>query len=125
MSGSRKLEIRLKRIYEEPAPNDGFRCLVDRIWPRGISKEKAGIDDWKKELAPSTRLRKWFGHDPDRFDGFRKRYMKELNGHRGQLSELRRRARNSRLTLVYAARDEEHNQAVVLRDVLRRGLPKS
>ncbi len=125
MSGSRKIEVRLKRIYEEPASNDGFRCLVDRIWPRGISKEKARIDDWQKELAPSTRLRKWFGHDPDRFDGFRTRYLKELNGHRDQLSELRRRAGEGRLTLVYAARDEEHNQAVVLREVLRRGLPKS
>jgi len=125
MSGSRKLEVRLKRIYEEPASNDGFRCLVDRIWPRGISKEKARIDDWQKELAPSTRLRKWFGHDPDRFGGFRTRYLKELNGHRDQLSELRRRAGEGRLTLVYAARDEEHNQAVVLREVLRRGLPKS
>lgn len=124
MARTKKLDLRLKRPQEGAASNDGYRVLVDRIWPRGISKEKARIDEWKKEVAPSTKLRKWFGHDPDRFDGFRKRYLKELEDHRDELAELRRRARDGRLTLVYAAKDEDHNQAVVLREVLRRGIPK-
>lgn len=118
------MDIRLKRAYDSPAPSDGYRLLVDRLWPRGVSHERAKLDEWDRELAPSTELRKWFGHDPDRFDEFRRRYMRELAGRRDRLTELRRRARGGALTLVYSAHDSEHNDAVVLAEVLRRGLPK-
>ena len=114
------MDIRLKRAYEPASPADGYRVLVDRLWPRGVSKQRAMLDDWQKELAPSTELRQWFGHEPRRFPEFRRRYLDEL---RSRLAELRRRARDGALTLVYAARDAEHNEAVVLADVLRRGLP--
>lgn len=120
MSGS--LDIRLKRVYDKAAENDGHRVLVDRIWPRGISKEKAKVDEWLKDLGPSTDLRKWFDHDPEKFDRFRDRYIGELDDHRDELAELRDHARDGRLTLVYSAKDEEHNQAVVIAEVLRRGL---
>ncbi len=118
------VDIRLKRAYEPASPSDGHRVLVDRLWPRGISKEHAKLDEWEKEVAPSTELRKWFGHEPSRFDEFRRRYIDQLRGERSRLSALRRRAREGTLTLVYSAHDEEHNDAVVLADVLRRGLPK-
>jgi uncharacterized protein YeaO (DUF488 family) len=111
-------DVRLKRAYEPPDRKDGCRILVDRLWPRGVSKSDAGIDEWLKDLAPSTALRKWFGHDPDRWDAFRRRYAKEIHGHPEQLAHLRERARQGPLTLVYSARDEVHNDAVVLRDVL-------
>ena len=110
--------IRLKRAYEPPATGDGHRVLVDRLWPRGVSKSDAAIDDWLKALAPSTDLRKWFGHAPDRWEEFRKRYRAELTGHDNELDRLRDAARNGTVTLVYAARDETHNDAVVLREVL-------
>ena len=99
--------------------------LVDRLWPRGVSKEQAKLDEWDHELAPSTQLREWFGHEPDRFPEFRRRYVDELRANRPRLRELRRHARTGTLTLVYSAHDSEHNDAVVLADVLRRGLPKS
>jgi len=118
------VDIRLKRAYEPASPSDGDRVLIDRLWPRGVSKEQAKLDEWEKELAPSTELRKWFGHEPSRFDEFRRRYIDQLRGERSRLSALRRRAREGTLTLVYSAHDEEHNDAVVLADVLRRGLPK-
>ncbi|MDQ3876135.1 MAG: DUF488 family protein [Actinomycetota bacterium] len=114
------MDIRLKRAYERPAASDGERILVDRIWPRGVSREEAHLDEWAPELAPSTELRRWFRHDPARFDEFRRRYTAELAAQKGKLGELRRRARNGTLTLVYAARDEEHNNAVVLAEILRR-----
>jgi uncharacterized protein YeaO (DUF488 family) len=117
-------DVRLKRAYEPVAATDGYRVLVDRLWPRGISRERARIDEWAKELAPSPGLRTWFGHDPARFDGFRRRYVEELRERRALLSRLRSRARAGTLTLVYAARDEGRNDAVVLADVLRRGLPR-
>jgi uncharacterized protein YeaO (DUF488 family) len=99
--------------------------LVDRLWPRGVSKQQAELDDWEKELAPSRELREWFGHEPDRFPEFRRRYIDELRANAPRrLRELRRRARTGRLTLVYSAHDSEHNDAVVLAEVLRRGLPK-
>jgi uncharacterized protein YeaO (DUF488 family) len=116
--------IRLKRAYEPAATSDGYRVLVDRLWPRGISRERAKLDEWERELAPSTKLRQWFGHDPSRFEGFRRRYTEELRDQRSRLTELRRRARSGTLTLVYSARDTEHNDAVVLAEILRRGLPK-
>jgi uncharacterized protein YeaO (DUF488 family) len=110
--------IRLKRAYEKPSPADGTRILVDRLWPRGISREKAALDGWMKEIAPSTELRKWFAHDPKRWEEFRRRYSEELRAHPERLEELRSFARKGTLTLVYAAHDEAHNDAVVLRDVL-------
>ena len=99
--------------------------LIDRLWPRGLSRAQAELDDWDKELAPSTSLRQWFGHDPSRFDDFRRRYIRELQEHRPRLARLRRRARQGTLTLVYSANDAEHNDAVVLAEVLRRGLPRA
>jgi uncharacterized protein YeaO (DUF488 family) len=110
--------IVIKRVYDAPAKADGFRVLVDRVWPRGVGKEKAAVDLWMKEIAPSTGLRKWFGHRPERWDEFRKRYREELKGKGDLLDELRAHAAKSRLTLVYSAKDEAHNQAVVIREVL-------
>ena len=116
------MDIRLKRAYEPASPSDGYRVLVDRLWPRGVSKERAKLDDWAKELPPSPALRKWFGHEPNRFPEFRRRYIAELHSARPRLAELRRRASRGTLTLVYSARDTEHNDAVVLAEVLRSGL---
>lgn len=117
------MDIRLKRAYEPAASSDGYRLLIDRLWPRGLSRERAKLDEWNRELAPSTALRQWFGHEPSRFEEFRLRYIDELRGQRPALSGLRRRARERRLTLVFSAKDVEHNDAVVLLEVLRRGLP--
>ena len=116
------MDIRLKRAYEPAASSDGYRVLIDRLWPRGVSREQAKLNAWERELAPSADLRQWFGHLPNRFDEFRRRYMEELRQQRPRLTELRRRARDGTLTLVYAAHDSEHNDAVVLATVLRRGL---
>jgi len=110
--------IKLKRAYDPPSPEDGTRVLVDRLWPRGISKQKAALDQWMKEIAPSTDLRKWFSHDPKRWTEFRRRYAEELRDHSDLLGELRALARQGTVTLVYAAHDETHNDAVILRDVL-------
>ena len=111
-------DIKLKRAYEPPSAGDGTRVLIDRLWPRGISKQKAKLDYWMKDIAPSTELRKWFGHDPKRWAEFRRRYAAELREHPDLIAELRSLARKSPITLVYAAHDESHNDAVVLRDVL-------
>jgi uncharacterized protein YeaO (DUF488 family) len=119
------MDVRLKRAYEPASAEDGYRVLVDRLWPRGVSKSQAELDEWEKELAPSSELREWFGHEPGRFAEFRRRYIDELRANRSRLKELRRRARIGTLTLVYSAHDSEHNDAVVLAEVLRRGLPKS
>ena len=113
------MALRLKRVYEPPEASDGYRVLVDRLWPRGVSKEEARLDEWARELAPSSELRRWFGHDPAKFDEFRRRYRDELDAHGEKLRDLRRRAGNGRLTLVYGARDTEHNDAVVLAEILR------
>jgi uncharacterized protein YeaO (DUF488 family) len=118
------MEVRLKRAYAPADPADGYRVLVDRLWPRGLSRERAGIDGWERELAPSTELRQWFGHEPSRFAEFRRRYLEELGERRPVLAGLRWRAREGPLTLVYAAKDNDHNDAVVLAEVLRRGLPR-
>ena len=118
------MDVRVKRAYEPATPADGHRVLIDRLWPRGVSRERARLDEWEKELAPSTGLRKWFGHEPSRFGEFRRRYLEELGAQRPQLSELRRRARDGTLTLVYGAGDTEHNDAVVLAEALRRGVPQ-
>lgn len=113
--------IRLKRAYEAPTAADGTRILVDRLWPRGVRKADAGIDRWEKDLAPSTALRKWFGHDPDRWHEFRRRYAEELSRQAEVLEQLRILARSGPITLVYAARDPAHNDAVVLREILLHG----
>jgi uncharacterized protein YeaO (DUF488 family) len=113
----------MKRVYEPAKRSDGYRILIDRLWPRGVSRERAALDAWDPELAPSTELRTWFGHDPGRFDEFRRRYVDELRSQRPGLTELRRRAREGTLTLVFSARDTKHNDAVVLAEVVRRGLP--
>jgi uncharacterized protein YeaO (DUF488 family) len=118
------LDVRLKRAYEPAASSDGYRVLIDRLWPRGVSRDRAKLDEWDRDLPPSTELRRWFGHDPSRFEEFRRRYLRELRHKRARLKELRRRAREGRLTLVYSARDRDHNDAVVLAEVLRRGLPE-
>jgi uncharacterized protein YeaO (DUF488 family) len=117
------VDVRLKRVYEPAKRSDGYRILIDRLWPRGVSRERAALDAWDPELAPSTELRTWFGHDPGRFEEFRRRYVDELRGQRSRLTELRRRARDGTLTLVFSARDTEHNDAVVLAEVVRRGIP--
>jgi uncharacterized protein YeaO (DUF488 family) len=119
------VDLRLKRVYEPATAADGYRVLIDRLWPRGLSKQRARLDAWERELAPSDELRRWFGHEPQRFAEFRRRYLDELRGQRQRLTELRRRARREPVTLVYAAHDDEHNDAVVLAEVLRRGLPRS
>lgn len=110
--------IRLKRAYAAADDGDGKRILVDRLWPRGVSKDEAAIDGWMKELAPSTALRKWFNHDPARWAEFQLRYRQELGGNQALLAELRVLAEQGPVTLVYGARDEVHNDAVVLREVL-------
>lgn len=116
------MDVRLKRAYEPAASSDGYRVLIDRLWPRGVSRAAVKLNKWERELAPSTELRQWFGHQPGRFEQFRRRYMDELSCERPRLAELRRQARSGPLTLVYSARDSEHNDAVVLAEVLRRGL---
>jgi uncharacterized protein YeaO (DUF488 family) len=110
--------VKLKRAYEPPAADDGIRILVDRLWPRGLSKQRAAIDQWMKDISPSTELRKWFGHDTSRWDEFRRRYAKELRQHHELLDQLRSLAREGPITLVYSARDEAHNDAVELRQVI-------
>jgi uncharacterized protein YeaO (DUF488 family) len=113
--------IRLKRAYAPVEAGDGARILVDRLWPRGVGRQRAALDDWMKDIAPSAALRRWFGHEPSRWEEFRRRYKAELRGHAADLQRLRAIAAKGALTLVYAARDEERNDAVVLREVLLRG----
>lgn len=117
---TRRKDIGVKRIYDEPDAADGFRALVDRLWPRGISKQRAALDDWLFELAPSTALRKWFHHDRTRWIEFARRYRAELRTQAAALEALRQRAAQQRVTLLYAAHDPRRNHAVVLRDVLRK-----
>ena len=112
------MTINLKRVYENPTPADGTRILVDRLWPRGLTKEKAGIDVWLKEIAPSTALRKWFGHDPAKWVEFQKRYREELEKNPAQVALLKEQAKKGAVTLVYGAKDEEHNEALVLKELL-------
>lgn len=113
------MRIKIKRVYDAPEDADGTRVLVDRLWPRGLTKEKAQVDLWLKEIAPSTELRKWFGHDPKKWAGFKDRYAAELKLHGGPLSTLRQEAARGPVTLLYAARDEEHNEAVILQQLLQ------
>jgi len=117
--------IKIKRVYEEPSTGDGMRILVDRVWPRGISKERARLADWRKDLAPSTPLRKWFGHDPAKWKEFRHRYRAELkrSGQSDALKDLAKLSRRKTVTLVYGAADEKHNQAVALKEFLLAAQP--
>ena len=110
--------IRLKRAYERPAASDRMRILVDRLWPRGLKKASAAIDEWNKRIAPSPALRTWFGHDPERWAEFSRRYTRELREHADELARMRTLARKGPITLVYGARDEAHTHALVLRKVL-------
>jgi uncharacterized protein YeaO (DUF488 family) len=110
--------IKLKRAYDSAVAGDGTRILIDRLWPRGVRKVDAAIDLWAKDIAPSTALRRWFGHNPARWNEFRHRYADEIHQHRDRLSELRTLAKKGRITLVFAAHDEAHNDAIVLRAIL-------
>ena len=110
--------INIKRVYDDKSDDDGYRVFIDRLWPRGVKKEDAHFEEWLKDLAPTTELRKWFDHDPERFDEFRKRYKKELQDHKEELEKLRNKANSEKITLLYAAKDEEMNNAVVMKEVL-------
>jgi uncharacterized protein YeaO (DUF488 family) len=115
----------LKRVYEPKAASDGRRILIDRLWPRGLSKRKVAIDDWMKELAPSTELRRWFAHDPRKWAEFQKRYKLELRARADLVDKIAKRVLRGRVTLVYGARDQAHNDAVVLSAVIRRRISRS
>lgn len=112
------MDIEIKRIYEDAAKTDGYRVLVDRIWPRGVSKEDAKLNEWMKAIAPSTELRKWFGHKEELFQEFSKKYNQELKDQTELVETLQKKAREKRLTLLYGAKDETHNQAIVLKKFL-------
>ncbi len=112
------MKVQIKRIYEKAANRDGHRVLVDRIWPRGVSKEEARLDDWNKDIAPSTDLRKWFDHKEERFPEFKKKYKKELSKHTDDLKEIASIANEKQVTLLFGAKDEKHNQALVLKEYL-------
>jgi uncharacterized protein YeaO (DUF488 family) len=114
------MDIRLKRVYDQPAADDGYRILVDRVWPRGIRKEDLRLDEWLKEIAPSSALRKWFGHDPEKWPRFVERYSRELEEQHGpQVKRLAAIAADGRLTLVFGASDRQHNNAMALMEYLR------
>ena len=108
------MKIKIKRVYEKPEADDGFRILVDRLWPRGLTKEKAKVDLWLKDISPTTELRKWFGHDPEKWTEFKKRYHAELIKNKEPVSILKEQMKKEDVTLVYGAKDEEHNEAQVL-----------
>ena len=112
--------INLKRVYESPSPRDGLRVLVDRLWPRGLTKERAAVGLWAKDLAPSTDLRKWFGHDPARWKQFQVRYEKQLQKKKEPLQLLKTKCAEQKVTIVYGARDVKHNEALVLKRILER-----
>jgi uncharacterized protein YeaO (DUF488 family) len=112
--------IKIKRVYEKPVKEDGWRVLVDRLWPRGMKKEAAHLDAWMKDVAPSDALRKWFGHKPERWSEFRKKYRSELKGKKELVAELKKMAKeHETMTLLFGAKDEDHNEAVVLADALK------
>ena len=112
------LMIKLKRVYEKPSKGDGLRILVERLWPRGITKERASVDLWLKDVAPGTELRKWFGHDPAKWEQFCKRYRVELEQRKDAVNLLKQKSKEDTITLVYAAMDEKHNCAVALKEIL-------
>lgn len=113
------MKVAIKRVYEEPKEADGMRILVDRLWPRGLTKEKAKVSLWLKDVAPSNELRKWFGHDPNKWTEFQARYKAELKVHAEELAQLKQEAKKGPVTLLFGAHDAEHNQAVVLEKMLR------
>lgn len=115
------LDVRTKRAYDSPEAGDGYRVLIDHVWPRGVRRDALRLDEWARELAPSDELRRWFNHDPERFEEFRTRYRAELAEHPDQIGGLRAHARSGGLTIVYAARDRAHNNAAVLAELLRDG----
>lgn len=117
--------IKIKRVYDPPSKDDGKRILVDRLWPRGINKEKAKIDEWLKDIAPSDELRKWFSHEPSRWQEFRARYRKELKGKTALIERIRKEAKKGTVTLLFAAKDREHNNAIVLKEVIESGFINS
>jgi len=117
--------LRMKRVYEGATRSDGRRILVDRLWPRGLSKKKAAIDVWMKDIAPSAELRKWFGHDPDKWVEFQRRYKKELRARKDLVGEIVKLARRGRVTLVYGARDQLHNDALVVAAVVKRRMSRT
>ncbi len=112
--------LKIKRIYEKPDKNDGARILVDRLWPRGMTKEKADIDLWLKELGPSTELRKWFAHDPAKWQAFKSKYKKELKDKKDLLDQIKNYEKKGPVTLLYGARDTGHNEAIVLQEYLKK-----
>jgi uncharacterized protein YeaO (DUF488 family) len=118
LGGKRATMIKLKRVYENPSPDDGLRVLVERLWPRGLTKERAAVDLWLKDVAPSPELRKWFGHDPAKWEQFQKRYAAELKEKKDAVNLLKRKSKEGMVTLLYAARDQEHNGALMLKKVL-------
>jgi uncharacterized protein YeaO (DUF488 family) len=113
-----KNSIKVKRVYDDPSAKDGIRILVDRLWPRGLKKVPAKLDDWLKGIAPSDELRKWFGHDPDRWEEFKARYFHELERQNEAINKIKEKASSSTVTLLFAARDETHNNAVALKEYL-------
>lgn len=114
------MNITIKRVYEAPEKSDGIRILIDRLWPRGVSKEKAKLELWLKDIAPSTKLRKWFGHDPDKWQEFQKKYAEELNQNSEQVEKLQDMLKKGKVTLVFGAKDEQHNDAVVVKEYLEK-----
>ncbi len=116
------MSIHIKRVYEPPAEEDGIRVLVDHLWPRGIKKETAAIDDWLKDIAPSTELRKWFGHDPEKWEEFKRRYFSELDKNREAVAELAQKAKTETVTLVFSAKEERFNNAIALKEYLENRL---
>lgn len=117
------MSIQIKRAYTEPSEEDGYRVLIDRLWPRGVKKEDLQLDEWLKEVAPSDGLRKWFHHEAGKFSEFKERYLHELEDAEEALTHLLKKAQKGRLTLVYGAKNEEHNQAVILKELLEQKLP--
>jgi uncharacterized protein YeaO (DUF488 family) len=122
---TKAVTVQVKRAYEPASRDDGTRVLVDRLWPRGMARENLKIDSWMRDLGPSDQLRKWFGHDAERWAAFRRRYRRELAAKKPLLEELGAQARRGTLTLVYSARDPVHNQAVVIKEVLERGFARA
>lgn len=114
--------IKIKRVYDPPAPGDGKRILIDRLWPRGLKKEEAKIDEWLRELAPSTELRKWFSHDPEKWGEFRRRFFSELRGRRGLADNIAKAARRGTVTLLFASKEERFNNAAALKEYLEAGM---
>lgn len=112
------MNIKIKRVYEHPEKDDGTRILVDRLWPRGLTKKKASVDLWLKDISPSTELRKWFAHDPEKWKRFRARYQTEIRNNHDPIKVIKQKAREGTITLIYGARDENHNEALVLKQFL-------